>query len=322
MSYPWKGEAKPMSPGAFAKAAKLIGCEEAAIRAVWQVEATGREFLSDGSVIRRFEPHHMPGSRMNWRDSLKIKSSRRESMFLDAYRKTPEAALRATSFGGPQIMGFNHEAAGFDTATDMVKAMAQSADNQLDAFVSLIQSWGIASTLRSHEWEAFANRYNGSGQAPVYGRKIEAAYRRVSDGKKSATVLRVGSRGSAVRELQRALGIADDGVFGPETHQRVEEFQVSEGLTVDGIVGNETWTRLKSKVGAKPELQSTPIDDITDKVKTLSGVAAGGSGVAVIANQVKDVLPDGAFTVLTYGVVALALLWAGSIVLRSVRKSF
>jgi cell wall-associated NlpC family hydrolase len=44
--------------------------------------------------------------------------------------------------------------------------------------------------------------------------------------------------GTAV--LQRALGIAADGVYGPQTRKAVRAFQRAHGLPVDGIVGPRT----------------------------------------------------------------------------------
>jgi hypothetical protein len=47
-----------------------------------------------------------------------------------------------------------------------------------------------------------------------------------------------------VRLLQRALGIAADGVFGPGTYRAVKALQRRRGLTPDGIVGPATWAAL------------------------------------------------------------------------------
>ena len=53
-----------------------------------------------------------------------------------------------------------------------------------------------------------------------------------------------GSRGEAVKILQKALNITPDGDFGPKTEQAVKNFQKAKGLTPDGIVGAKTWAAL------------------------------------------------------------------------------
>jgi peptidoglycan hydrolase-like protein with peptidoglycan-binding domain len=52
------------------------------------------------------------------------------------------------------------------------------------------------------------------------------------------------SRASAVRLLQRRLGIAADGIFGPGTARALRRFQRAHGLTADGIAGPATWAAL------------------------------------------------------------------------------
>jgi peptidoglycan hydrolase-like protein with peptidoglycan-binding domain len=52
--------------------------------------------------------------------------------------------------------------------------------------------------------------------------------------------LESGAEGRQVRILQHALGLAVDGVFGPQTEAAVRAFQTSRGLTVDGVVGPQT----------------------------------------------------------------------------------
>jgi murein DD-endopeptidase MepM/ murein hydrolase activator NlpD len=60
----------------------------------------------------------------------------------------------------------------------------------------------------------------------------------------AATMLRLGSSGNAVAEVQRELEVAVDGIFGPVTDAAVRDFQTRSGLLVDGIVGPATWTAL------------------------------------------------------------------------------
>ena len=52
--------------------------------------------------------------------------------------------------------------------------------------------------------------------------------------------LQFGSRGPGVAAVQRALGIAADGIFGPQTRAAVKAFQRGHGLVADGVVGPRT----------------------------------------------------------------------------------
>lgn len=56
--------------------------------------------------------------------------------------------------------------------------------------------------------------------------------------------VKLGSKGDSVKQLQRALGLTDDGIFGKNTEQAVKNFQKEHGLTADGIVGTKTWIAL------------------------------------------------------------------------------
>jgi len=78
-----------------------------------------------------------------------------------------------------------------------------------------------------------------------------------------SAVMRQGSRGEGVKQLQQKLGIRQaDGIFGPATAKAVRTFQQSQGLKVDGIVGPETKARIdrlannadgdQSRVGPRP----------------------------------------------------------------------
>lgn len=57
-------------------------------------------------------------------------------------------------------------------------------------------------------------------------------------------LLKIGSKGSDVETLQEKLGIPPDGIFGPNTEEKVKEWQTNNGLLSDGIVGDKTWTKL------------------------------------------------------------------------------
>lgn len=65
-------------------------------------------------------------------------------------------------------------------------------------------------------------------------------------------LLKRGSRGPEVRDVQRRLGELGyspgpvDGIFGPRTENAVRAFQRDSGLAVDGIVGPRTRANLES----------------------------------------------------------------------------
>ena len=54
-------------------------------------------------------------------------------------------------------------------------------------------------------------------------------------------VLKIGSRGDEVKELQIFLKITSDGIFGKGTESSVKRWQSENGLIVDGLVGPATW---------------------------------------------------------------------------------
>ena len=57
-------------------------------------------------------------------------------------------------------------------------------------------------------------------------------------------LLRDGSRGQAVSRVQRTVGAADDGIYGPQTTAKVRAWQAAHGLAADGIVGPLTWAAM------------------------------------------------------------------------------
>ena len=57
-------------------------------------------------------------------------------------------------------------------------------------------------------------------------------------------LLKSGTSGEAVKKLQRALGMAPDGQFGPATEKAVRDYQEKNGLAVDGIAGPQTLARM------------------------------------------------------------------------------
>ena len=57
-------------------------------------------------------------------------------------------------------------------------------------------------------------------------------------------VYKIGSRGEAVKQIQKALGLKADGIFGKSTAAAVTKFQKENGLFADGVVGKKTLEKL------------------------------------------------------------------------------
>ena len=324
------------TPADFERAARQLGCTPAEIRAVWKVEAAGRPFRADGSVERRFEPHHFPRTlwatlgftvRPNeapWRASLRQSNN---ALANRAFELDAESMLRASSWGAPQIMGFNHQDAGHIAARNMVEAMAKGEAEHLNAFTTLINAWKLAPAIRAHDWERFARRYNGPGQVQHYANLLERAMgvtsaqkhaaaleaaTRSETGAPSRVVLRLGSEGPAVAKLQRALQIEDDGVFGTNTERAVQRFQEDNTLAVDGVVGARTWRTLDAN-----ELLREKIDVQSASAKT----AAAGAGAAVLAPAAAAVGATASVNIGAAAVVAalVIIVIGGAILWRSRR---
>ncbi len=182
-------ENKFLSDGDYERAAEFLGVEVAAIRAVVEVEASGRGFLDDGRPKILFERHHF------WQLSAVPVSQTRPDLsnpkrggwlsetgewdrLNDAIKFDRTAALKSASWGLGQVMGFNHEFAGYSDVEAFINAMHQSEGKQLDAMMSFIKKNNLDSALRRHDWVSFARGYNGPAGVGVYDRKLAKAYER------------------------------------------------------------------------------------------------------------------------------------------------
>lgn len=259
----FSGSGQTLSGNDFARAASVIGCEEAAIRAVCSVEARGSGFDVKNRPIVLFEPHvffrNLAGDQRQravaeglayavWQPGhYPATQDARYDQLARACAINDPAALMAASWGIGQVLGENFRMCGFNTPQDLVAKCVESEGGQLDVMTGFIVGKGLGKYLSSKDWAGFARGYNGSSYAKnQYDVKLRRAYDRLKVGNGIAYnpladgLLSIGDKGDVVRALQVAIGCHADGDFGPLTEQAVTKFQREHGLTIDGKVGKQT----------------------------------------------------------------------------------
>jgi len=175
----------------YVAAAFTLECEVAAIRAVCEVEAPNGGFATNGRCVTLFEGHQFHKytkgrfsakyptlSYPVWTTKHYGRNSTAEQLRLkQAMELDYAAALMSTSWGRFQIMGFNFALCGFTNVVDFVKAMEESEQLQLDAFVQYIISVSLQDELQDHRWADFARKYNGPAYVKnAYDTKLAKAY--------------------------------------------------------------------------------------------------------------------------------------------------
>ncbi|TWH00147.1 putative peptidoglycan-binding domain-containing protein [Mesorhizobium sp. J18] len=256
------------------KAADRKGVEPAALLAVAKVESNGTAFaMIDGrpEPLIRFEAHYfhrrLTGEKQRLARAAGLASPKagavanpatqaeRWRLLAKAVEIDPKAAYESTSWGIGQVMGAHWTWLGYASVEALVEEARSGIAGQMRLMLAYIEKAGLAGVLQKHDWHAFARGYNGPNyRAGTYHLKLAQAYELFHSGSVSApakgeagspTLLRRGSSGEQVRDLQRllsALGypLAVDGRFGPATEAAVKRFQRDEGLAIDGIAGPAT----------------------------------------------------------------------------------
>ena len=85
-----------------------------------------------------------------------------------------EAAALSASFGGPQIMGFNHRSLGYANAASLRQAFDADERWQVLGFFDFCQSNLLLSLIEKKQWQKFSDRYNGDGA--THGSRMRGAY--------------------------------------------------------------------------------------------------------------------------------------------------
>jgi hypothetical protein len=178
----------------FQDAAKFLGVEVAAVKAVAEVESGKRGgFCPDDFPVTLFEGHifyrytkgrfaesHPTICYERWTREYYGKTWTDERIRLDmAVKLEREAGLMSASWGVFQIMGFNFAVCGCIHVQQFVNRMCHSEREQGKLFIEYLIQNQLVSALREHRWHDFARRYNGPGYMKNdYAGKLQRAYER------------------------------------------------------------------------------------------------------------------------------------------------
>ena len=103
----------------------------------------------------------------------------------------------------------------------------------------------------------------------------------------AATPLAPGMQSTdTVRALQKKLGVAADGVYGPKTRAAVKRFQRAHGLDVDGVAGPQTLAELGLATTQQTNATEEPAASTGDEAKLakIAQCESGGDPTAVSAD--------------------------------------
>lgn len=181
----------------YTEAAKQLNVSRVTIKAVVQVESVGAGFLPDGSCKMLFERHKFYTCLSRKRSAVEIQRlvhdhpkiiNKESGGYSDGekeHRRLKQAilidedcALRSSSWGMFQIMGFSYRLAGYQSVKEFVEAMKVNERNHLHAFVRFIQADDdLHKALQNWDWATFARLYNGPKYAEHnYDKRLALAF--------------------------------------------------------------------------------------------------------------------------------------------------
>jgi hypothetical protein len=327
----FRGAAKRIDDIDIPRLAARISCGEDHLHVFIDVESSGSGFDELGRPKMLFEKH------VFWRclpTALRATAERQGPAYpkwkpgqypLDSYPVLKRAmaidetaALKAASWGLTQILGENHQAAGYDTPQEMVLAFMEDEEAHLESTIRVLVSMGIDDDLAARRWEAVARAWNGPGYGThnYHGRmaKAFAKWAKIRDTSWTPDDVSVDDvepdgklakyEVEAVQKRLRDLGFYEvgkiDGVWGSRTTAAIAAFQHEQGLMVDGVLGPKTKAALATAQPRKVsmERQITTLADLraqgsttiqqADSISTTSKVVGWVSLVATIVAATAD----------------------------------
>jgi hypothetical protein len=257
MADEFRGDALPMDEGGFTQATEQLRVGAPELWAILMVETRGCGFLSNRRPVILFERHIFNKETKGQFDVSSPDISNpswggygqggaaqydRLSRAIALDRK---AALRSTSWGLGQVMGFNAETAGYTDVEEMVKAMTFSENEHLKALTGEIIHNKLDAALRTRNWANFARGYNGPAYAEnKYDTRLASAYQKLVQGPLPDLTVR------AAQIYLLYLGYNPgpvDGVPGRFTYSALNEFQQSNNLPIKNEINPDILASLEAK---------------------------------------------------------------------------
>lgn len=178
----FKGAARRLDDVDLPRIGHEIGVGEDELHAVLDVETAGGGFFRDGRLKMLPERHIFyrrlgPGIKREKAVERRLAYPKwgtlpyprsvdaRYDLLEEMMNLDLVAALESCSWGLGQIMGFNAQAAGYESALEMVEAFLDDEETHLEAMVKFIATNQLDDELRNHDWRGFARGYNGPSYA-------------------------------------------------------------------------------------------------------------------------------------------------------------
>lgn len=313
--------------------AKALEINPYALLAVIEIESGGK--IGNPLPIIRWEGHYFDRlvnaqSRNQARAQGlagaygKIKNPRdqdgRYAILNKAVDLDPEAAYSSISIGVGQVMGAHAKDLGYKSAEDMFDRACDGFQGQVELMIRYIKFNNLVDELQRLDWSAFARAYNGPDYAKNrYHLNMKEAFERysgpvISSVGNAGNMLRMGSKGAKVRELQALLVRAGftvkvDGDFGPSTKDAVIAFQKKYKLEVDGVVGPETQKELLTWKTDPEEVVGQPKATDLPEFKTGTNIAIFG-GLFLMLQQFFGRLWDKPIIIIAIVIIVIGAFMA------------
>jgi hypothetical protein len=169
------------------------GYEYAVLKSIIQVESGWHGFDPvTGKIIIKFEPvwyvRLCKDSKIEtwyrtWKRN-KVDSQKSEwKAFNNAFMLNADAAMKSTSIGMMQLMGFHYAETGFKTVGEMWDFAKESEYNQVLLAIKWIKTVApLDLAIKNKDWEKIAYYYNGEYYRNYsYDTRLLTAYHRTSD---------------------------------------------------------------------------------------------------------------------------------------------